>query len=184
MSEKRDQRKKENLTSERIFSYDNATGALIWNARERSEFKTEDAWKSFNSRFAGQVAGSHQAHGYWQIGIGYKTYLRHVLVWIWHHGPIPKTKQIDHKFGAALGDKIENLRLTNTSGNAKNRVKHSKNKSGFVGVHWVPHAKKWRAWAKVDGKIKHLGYFSDVVVAGRVARAKRDEMGYSARHGK
>jgi len=39
--------------------------------------------------------------------------------------------------------------------------KHLKSSSEYVGVSWFKRSKKWQSQIYVNGKIKHLGYFTD-----------------------
>ena len=59
---------------------------------------------------------------------------------------------IDHIDGDKLNNSVENLRITNQSGNQRNR----KNTKGYT---FNKKMNKYRAQIKVNGKYIHLGYF-------------------------
>jgi len=59
---------------------------------------------------------------------------------------------IDHIDGNKLNNSVENLRITNNSGNQRNR----KNTKGY---YFDKKKNKYRAQIRVNGKTKHLGYF-------------------------
>lgn len=67
---------------------------------------------------------------------------------------------VDHKNLNKLDNRRDNLRPATRSQNMANIGKTSANTSGFKGVSWAPHAKKFRARIRVHGQpYKHLGYF-------------------------
>jgi len=45
--------------------------------------------------------------------------------------------------------------------------KQSNNTSGFSGVHWCQQKDKWQSRCTVNGKINHIGYFSDTIEAAK-----------------
>ena len=59
---------------------------------------------------------------------------------------------IDHVDGDKLNNRIENLRLVTHQQNHFNRTKAR-------GYSWYKPYKKWVAYIRLDGKLKHLGYF-------------------------
>ena len=71
----------------------------------------------------------------------------------------PENLQVDHINGNGLDNRKENLRICTTSQNAKNKRLNKNNTSGFKGVIWCKHHKKWLARICVDRKLKFLGYF-------------------------
>jgi hypothetical protein len=90
-------------------------------------------WKQSRARVAkGDKAGSKKANFYIYIQINKKFYLAHRLIFLWHHGYLPKF--IDHKDVNPSNNKIENLREATQSQNLINRKKFSSNKTGFKGV--------------------------------------------------
>ena len=60
-------------------------------------------------------------------------------------------------------NRIENLRLITQR---KNSSKDKKNgTSEFTGVNWSKQAKKWASQIHINGKKKHLGYFTNEIDA-------------------
>lgn len=70
---------------------------------------------------------------------------------------------VDHIDGDTLNNQKHNLRITNRSGNARN--KKSRGKSKFMGVSW--HRTKWIAHIKIGTKYKHLGLFESEIDAAK-----------------
>lgn len=80
-------------------------------------------------------------HGHRKIGQGiYKKELLHRVVL-----NAPKGTIVDHKNGNGLDCRKENLRFSDHSGNMHNSGKRKKNTSGYKGVGWVAHCRKWKA---------------------------------------
>jgi len=77
------------------------------------------------------------------------------------------TTYSDHKDGNPLNNQLSNLRKCTSSLNQMNRGKQKNNKSGYKGVCWHKPYQKWHAQITVNGKRKHLGYFSDILDAVR-----------------
>jgi len=136
-----------------IFDYDAKAGRLIWKTATRGHR-------------AGAVAGTLQecknrGKQYRQICIGRGTSeivsLEHRLVFLWHHGYLPK--QVDHINLDKTDNRIENLRAADASKNQMNVPVRSFTKSGFKGVHWDESRKKWMARIKINGKHVFLGRF-------------------------
>ena len=115
-------------------------------------------WKSKpNSRIDISKPAGSIWNGYVRIRINGKSYRAHRLVFLVHHGYLPK--EIDHIDGNKSNNAIENLRPATHSQNAHNAGKRKDNTSGFKGVTWYKPAKKWLARIKFKGKQNHLGYF-------------------------
>lgn len=92
---------------------------------------------------------------------GYK-HLHHVLM------GLPDDSVIDHINGDGLDNRRENLRIATNSQNGMNQRIRSDNVSGYKGVSWNRALSKWRCQIRVQGKTKHLGYFTDPVEAASV----------------
>ena len=66
---------------------------------------------------------------------------------------------IDHRDGDRLNNTKENFRIATKSQNGFNRGKNRNNTSGFKGVSWKRHVRKWVAQIHVGGKNHYLGLF-------------------------
>jgi len=79
--------------------------------------------------------------------------------------PLPRHVLVDHKDGNGLNCRKNNLRLSNPAGNSRNRrATRLINGIPIKGVHQVPYG-RFVARIRVDGKKKHLGYFSNEIDA-------------------
>ena len=73
-----------------------------------------------------------------------------------------KGQQIDHVNGNRLDNRKSNLRICTQSQNTKNRIKSTKNTSGYKGVWFKKDGKRLKRWVadiKVDYKKISLGLF-------------------------
>ena len=122
-----------------------------------------------------------EKHRYCGIVIDGKARVYHRMVFLWHHGYLPKI--VDHIDNNRANNKIENLREATQQQNCLNRVAHKNNRSGYKNVHWDKAMNKWCVLVNVYGKRKIFGYFEDVELAGLVAEEARDKYhGEFARH--
>ena len=87
----------------------------------------------------GNKAGTLQKDGRYQIGINGKVYLNHRLIYLYHHGYLPKT--IDPFNNNPSDNKIENLRNVTKSQNQWNRKSNINCSSKYNGVYWNKQAK-------------------------------------------
>jgi len=142
--------------------YDPETGVFIWKPRT-----TDD--KSWNTKFAGEVAGSINNHGYRRIGIDGKIYMAARLAWLYVHGEWPKN-EIDHINRVRDDNRMVNLRDVTSTENSNNR---SDNNGFPEGVHWHTKSAKYRAQipdgVPIFGKT-YLGQYGDPIVAGEVVQ--------------
>lgn len=151
------------------FLFDYLDGKLYWKNPTRITMKS------------GTIAGCVNKYGYLQVGINKKYYRVHQLIYLYHHGHIPK--MIDHIDGDKLNNKIENLRECDTSTNSVNMRLHPTNTSGTKNVSWSKNKNKWRVCLQVNCKYKHIGYFGDIELAELVASEAREKYhGRFARH--
>ena len=72
--------------------------------------------------------------------------------------------QLDHKDLDRLNNQKDNLRLSTQGENARNRPRHSNNKSGYKGVNFHKPSGLWRAVIKCGGKTVTT-YHKDVLSA-------------------
>ena len=119
----------------------------------------------------GMVAGCRDVLGYWRIGISGRREYAHRLIWLWHHGEMPKV--IDHINNDKGDNRIENLRVCTRSQNQMNVPLLNCNTSGIKGVGWAKHMNKWRAFVGILGRSKHIGYYDTKEEAAEAAKAVR-----------
>jgi hypothetical protein len=151
---------------------DNVGAVLIWRARPRDEFATENAWAVWNAKHAGTVAGWRAVNGYRYVRFAGKCRKVSRLVWLMHEGTVPD--RIDHVSGDKADDRIGNLRDVTQAINSQNRARQRNNTSGTGGVH-QSRSGRWVAQLNVGGKRKYLGSFadkSDAVLVREFAAAK------------
>lgn len=132
---------------------------------------------------AGAVVGTIASCGGLQLMVDKRVYKAHRLAWMYHHGIDPGSLQIDHINGNRADNSIQNLRLTDPVGNQRNRRMSSVNKSGVTGVRWNERLSKWHARIAVDGKCRHLGYYTDFDEAVATRKQAELDYGYHPNHG-
>ena len=149
-------------------------------------FKYKDGnlyWKiNFSLKIKeGKKAGSINKQGRMQIGINKKVYIFSRIVFLYHHGYLPKL--IDHIDGNKLNNKIENLREATISQNNCNSKIPSHNTSSKKNVSFNTRDKIWNVSLKVNKKRIFIGGFKDLELANLVATMAREKYhGEFARH--
>ncbi len=81
----------------------------------------------------------------------------------------PEGKEIDHINMDRLDNRLTNLRVTNRSGNSRNRV--------MKGFETVKHAKGYAVRIKVDGVRHYVGRFETIELAHQAREDKLKELG-------
>lgn len=84
----------------------------------------------------------------------------------------PVGYQTDHRNGDGLDNRKDNLRVCSCSQNQHNSRLRRDNSSGYKGVGWHKHLKKWGARIGVNGKSHHLGYFESPQLAAEAYNAR------------
>ena len=115
--------------------------------------------------------------GYLRIGLRKdkrKFYLIHRLLAIQFIENPNEYKIVDHIDNNPLNNDLENLRWITNSGNCRNRIPTGSSK--YLGVNWEKNSKKWRANIKIEGKYKHLGYFTNEEDASLVYKKEYNEI--------
>ncbi|CAD0211203.1 hypothetical protein AGRHK599_LOCUS1229 [Rhizobium rhizogenes] len=167
-----------------IFDFCPITGSLIWRAKDRSEFTSEQQFKRWNTSFAGKKAGSIGSTGYVRIRIGKAEYMAHRLIWLWVYGKMP-AEEIDHVNGVKNDNRIENLRCVSGSENCRNRPIPKHNTSGVIGVAPARSKNKWIAHIMVrPGENVYLGTYASVELAAAARRGAERAIGYHVNHGR
>jgi hypothetical protein len=124
---------------------------------------------------------------YLRVYVDNKPYSLHRMIYLWHHGYLPKT--LDHVDGDRANNKIENLREATQQQNCLNRKHHSNSKSPYKNVYRAAASensnwkRNWVVSVNVAGKRKYIGSFEDLELADLVATEARDKFqGQFARH--
>lgn len=169
------------------FTYDPETGNLIWKERPTEHFPRLQDHATWNTRFAGKVAGVQsydrvkdrrscihlrvKFHGKPQIAIG-----AHRVIWEMHYGPVPKGMLIDHADCDSWNNRLANLRPATPSQNAQNcRPRVRSSSSGVKGVHWFKKTGKWRVTLHMNGKMRSFGLYSNLEDAKEAYRKAATE---------
>lgn len=79
----------------------------------------------------------------------------------------PRGMDTDHCNGDGLDNGRANLRICTRADNRHNEGVRSNNTSGYKGVSWDKRCKNWQAYISVNGKMTHLGNYTDKVDAAR-----------------
>ena len=145
------------LTQDRLkelLHYESNTGIFTWRVSRRG---TKGIHKQ---------AGTLHRSGYrYVFAFGHKL-AEHRLAWLYLYGALPPN-EIDHLNGVKDDNRASNIRLATRRENLQNIRTNKVGVSGEIGVVWHKAADKWAANIKVDGKVKHLGVFSDVQAAAK-----------------
>lgn len=112
-----------------------------------------------------------------------RQYQVHRIIWEMHNGEIPNGYFIDHINHNRIDNRIENLRLVTSGGNAKNRSRPNTNTSGVTGVHWNKRLNKWHVQINHEGKRKHIGLFDSIEKAAEARKDAISAFGYHKNHG-
>ena len=150
------------LTQEKVkdlFSY--IDGKLYWNTTGKG-------------RKLSGIVGSLDGIGYLRTTINYKRYRIHQLVYLMHHGYIPK--YIDHIDGNKLNNSIENLRECTQSQNCMNQKMKQNSKSGVKGVYWSKSMKKWAGEIIVKRQRVYRDYFDTLEEAATKMELARNKL--------
>lgn len=138
-----------------LYHFDYKDGQLYWKNRTSNRNKL------------GAKAGSPDKHGYVNICFNYKKHKMHRIIYLMHHGYLPK--EIDHIDGNPQNNAIENLREANRSQQLCNTKLRKNNSSGIKGVCWDKSKQKWLVRVNKDSKNVYMARFDDLELAELVA---------------
>lgn len=139
------------------------------------EYKDGDLyWKINKNGIAkSKKAGSKNSRNYIQIKIEGSLYKAHRLIFMMHHGFLPKI--IDHIDRNSLNNKIENIREATQSQNCFNRKIHKNNSTKVKNVTFDKETNKYLVQIYINGKNKKFGRYDDLELAELVAIEARDK---------
>jgi hypothetical protein len=93
------------------FDYNRETGELFWKKRPAEHFENARAWRSFNSKFVGKLAGVIAGDGFRKIQVYFgNAYQCSTLIHILETGK-PNPRPITHINGDNSDDRFNNLSL-------------------------------------------------------------------------
>lgn len=158
------------------FTADYEAGTLTWKTRGREGFAHDRLWKTWNTRYAGKIAGFVTRRGYQMVSLLNKTYLVHRVLFEMANGPIADGIQIDHKDQNKRNNSLSNLRCATSSENKQNIGLRANNSSSVTGVCLHKASGLWVSWINRQGVRFFLGYFADFDLA---VKARKDaELNY------
>lgn len=131
----------------------------------------------------GDVAGTLNGHGYWQLSVDNEITEAHRLVWLYEYGYAP-SGQIDHIDGNPLNNRISNLRDVTSSDNSRNQARRSDNKTGITGVYYCKQRNKYCVQISSGNKRIRLGRFETIEEAKAVREAAEVKYNYHPNHGR
>lgn len=145
-----------------LFDYEN--GQLIWK-------------KPRQGVTPGMTAGAVRPDGYTGVQIDGRTYLLHVLIWVYHNGSYPN-HDIDHINRDKTDSRLENLREVTRGDNFWNTGLRVDNTSGVVGV-YRNKSGTYSARISKGGRTFNLGCSGSFAEAVRLRRDGELEHGYN-----
>lgn len=131
---------------------------------------------------AGKEAGCENGDGYLKLTVEGRHVYAHRVVWAMTKGAWPEG-HIDHRNGIRSDNRFRNLRDGSRFQNQQNMRRSKANTSGATGVWQCPKTKRWRAQVIANGDRHYLGRFKTKRAATSAVKAKRNELGFSRRHG-
>ncbi len=139
------------------FSYDPKTGDLFWKARPITHFSDAAHAMSWNTKYAGTIAGWRHNAGYRALALDFRKYLTHRIIYkiMTGHEPGP---EVDHQNRSRSGNHWENLRPATRSQNASNCKTRSDSIVGLKGVRRLPGG-RFQAHISINRKFFGLGTF-------------------------
>lgn len=164
-----------------LFSYDPSTGVVLWRHRPESEFTERARWLQWNSRYAGNPAGTkrYRPNGLptgMLVGFDGGQYLVHRLIWAMVHGDIPDGLTVDHRDCDPFNNRLDNLRLASNAQQTANTRLLRKTATGIKGVLFNKSRGKFVAILRTNGKRKQAGSFSTVEEAAQAYERAAAEM--------
>lgn len=83
------------------------------------------------------------------------------------HVPCGYKKIVDHKDNNPSNNNVDNLQIITARKNTSKDKDLSKKTSKFTGVFWLKDKRVWTSKMRINGKIKHLGYFNNELDASK-----------------
>jgi hypothetical protein len=155
------------------FDADFEAGTLTWKKRPLNHFKNKNAFNVFNAQQAGKTVNTI-ARFYKTVGINYKRYQQHTILFIMYHGYKPF--QIDHIDGNKLNNSISNLRECTSSQNNMNSSLQKNSTTKLKGVSFNKRKNKFEASIMANYVKYRLGLFDTAEDAKRAYNAAANKL--------
>jgi hypothetical protein len=166
-----------------ILHYEPDTGIFTWRYRERLDFPHQKHLATWNTRFAGRIAGSDNGKGYLTAQISRVHYRCHRLAFLYMTGSM-HLEEVDHINGIRNDNRWNNLRAVSRFQNMANQKRRHNNTSGVTGVSWNRKALLWEASITTAKKQFYLGGFADKDAAIATRKAAEKDHGFHPNHGR
>lgn len=162
-------------------------GKLSYRTRPDCHFINETESRRWNAQYSGNVAGhittDSSGKSYRRLSIDSQRCFEHNVVWLMFRGEIPTGFEIDHINGDGTDNHLGNLRLTDRTGNNRNRRLFSTNKTGVSGISFCKSRNKYRCTIKNNEGKSEFKRFSDFFSAVCWRKSKENKYGYHENHG-
>ena len=139
----------------------------------KEKFTYKDGELIRNSNGKAVQCSKSKWHRYLRIGINGKAVALHRIIFLYHHGYMPKIT--DHIDGDKYNNKIENLREVTQQQNCLNKAHNKNSASTCKNVYWHNKMNKWAVCMSINGVRKRFGYFADIELAYLVAQEARSK---------
>jgi len=138
------------LTKEMVLErFEYIDGAIYWKTKTKTATRVT----------IGKRAGGDHGDGYRCVSINNKRYLEHRVIFLMHHGYLPRF--IDHIDCNKSNNKIENLREASIFQNNQNNP-NIRSASGVKGVYFNKQRNKYHCQLWANGKSECVGYFENL----------------------
>jgi hypothetical protein len=155
-------------TVQEFFSYDAATGRVLWRVNRPGGVK------------AGDRAGTSDARGWRRVKFRNAQYPETHFIWVLAYGDWPPPGlQIDHVNRNPQDNSLQNLRLATAAQNRANTKPKAGAATPFKGVTRVktgPNAIRFQAFVVQSGHRKYLGTYKTPEEAHEVAMAEHKKI--------
>ena len=139
------------------FIYNPNTGTLIWKWRPKEHFASNRAWKIWNLRYPGNVAGTRAKHGYIGLIVSNRHLYAHRVIWTMQTGTWP-VAEIDHRDRDRANNRLHNLGAATRHENMRNRPEYRPKHPGLPrGVY--PKSGRFQARVWITDRSMGLGTY-------------------------
>lgn len=158
-----------------LLDYCPETGIFKWRPRGVETFNSQRYCNSWNTKYAGKVAGSVDINGYIIISIAPNNYLAHRIAWKYMYGTEP-SDLLDHEDNTRDNNRLSNLREASYVTNRINCQKYKNNTTGVKGVTLRKSTGKYSATVQKAKKRIYLGDYDTLAEAQQVRKQAAEKI--------